>query len=254
MVPDCGPGGGQATLRRTGQVEEEQVNQQQQAWLERQQQLVLLLGTLGSEPEALVLALCQHAQVHAATLAPTGLYSFEDEVLNGLRPEQIRGRPAGESNSIAWLLWHCARIEDVTTNLLIASQPQVLEGEGWLARLNIPRADVGTAMSDEQVAEVTSRIDLAALLAYRQAVGRNTRQMLQALPPERLHRPVAPAAIQQLLRAGVLSQGALDLAEVWGSWKIGDLIKQPAIRHSFLHLNEALEIKEKVIGEESTDG
>jgi len=223
------------------------MNEQQQAWLERQQQLVALLGTQGHEPEALVLALGQHAQVHAASLAPTGLYSFADEVQDGLRDEQMRCRPAGEPNSIAWLLWHCARIEDVTTNLLIASQPQVLEREGWLARLKIPRADVGTGMGDEQVAEVTSQIDLAALQAYRLAVGRNTRQMLQALLPERLQWRVAPAAIQQLLGADVLSQGAENLAEIWGSWKIGDLVKQPAIRHSFLHLNEAREIKPKVI-------
>lgn len=222
-----------------------------QLWVQQQEQLALWLATDGHEPEALALALRQHAQVHAAGLAQTSLVSFEDEVLAGLSDARLRCRPSGAANSIAWLLWHCARIEDVTTNLLIVGQPQVLEREGWLPQLQLAAQEVGTAMSDAQVAEVTAQLDLVALRAYRQAVGRSTRQILQTLPPERLHQRVAPAQIQQLLAAGVLSQGAEYLAEVWGGWTLGDLIKQPAIRHSFVHLDEARTIKQKMIGETS---
>jgi hypothetical protein len=219
-----------------------------QLWVQQQEQLTVWLAADGHEPEALALALHQHAQVHAGVLAQPSLASFEDEVLAGLGDAQLRCRPAGAANSIAWLLWHCARIEDVTTNLLIVGQPQVLEREGWLDRLKLATREVGTAMGEAQVTEVTAQLDLVALRAYRQAVGRSTRQTLQTLPPERLHQRVAPAQIQHLLAAGVLSQGAEYLAEVWGGWTLGDLIKQPAIRHSFVHLDEAHTIKQKVIG------
>jgi hypothetical protein len=224
------------------------MNEQQQTWLEQQQRLATCLATPGLELEALELAPRQHAQVHASTVSQSGLYSFEDEVLDGLGEEQLRAQSGHEPNSIAWLLWHCARIEDVTTNLLIAGQPQVVEREDWLSRLKISAEDVGTGMGDSQVAQVTSQIDLDALRAYRQAVGGCTRQILLTLAPERLHRSVDSARIEQLLGSGILGQGADYLAEIWGSWKVGDLVRQPAIRHNFVHLQEAQEIKEKMTG------
>jgi hypothetical protein len=224
------------------------INEQQQTWLRQQERLVACLATPGLELEALDLAPRQHAQVHASAVSQSGLYSFEDEVLDGLGEQQLRSRPGDEPNSIAWLLWHCARIEDVTTNLLIAGQPQVVEREDWPGRLKIAAADVGTGMGDTQVSQVSSQIDLGALRAYRQAVGGSTRQILLTLAPERLHEGIDPAWIERLLASGVLGQGAEDLAEIWGSWKVGDLVRQPAIRHSFVHLQEAQEIKQQMSG------
>jgi DinB superfamily len=222
------------------------MNEQQQSWLQRQERLVVCLATPGLELEALDLAPHQHAQVHASTVSRSGLFSFEDEVLDGLGEEQLRSQPGEEPNSIAWLLWHSARIEDVTTNLLIAGQPQVVEREDWLSRLKISAQDVGTGMGDTQVSQVTSQVDLDALRAYRRAIGGSTRQILLTLAPERLHMSVDPARIKLLLASGILGQGAEYLAEIWGSWKVADLVRQPAIRHSFVHLQEALEIKQKV--------
>ncbi|PWT73050.1 MAG: hypothetical protein C5B60_08665 [Chloroflexi bacterium] len=222
------------------------MNEQQQTWLQQQERLVVCLASPGLEREALDLAPRQHAQVHASAVSQGGLFSFEDEVLAGLGEEQLRSRPGDEPNSIAWLLWHCARIEDVTTTLLIAGQLQVIEREGWLSRLKISAQDVGTGMGDIQVSQVTSQIDLDALRAYRRAVGGSTRQILLALAPEQLHSSVDPARIKQLLESDVLGQGAEYLAEIWGSWKVGDLVRQPAIRHSFVHLQEAQEIKLKM--------
>jgi hypothetical protein len=221
---------------------------EQQLWLQQQERLVACLATPGLELEALNLAPRQHAQVHASAVSLSGLFSFEDEVLDGLGEQQLRSRPGDEPNSIAWLLWHCARIEDVTTNLLIAGQPQVVEREDWPGRLKIANADVGTGMGDTQVSQVTSQIDLVALQAYRRAVGGSTRQILLTLAPERLHEGVDPARIERLLASGVLGQGAEDLAQIWGRWKVADLVRQPAIRHSFIHLQEAQEIKQKMSG------
>jgi hypothetical protein len=229
--------------RQTKEQKMDEVDEQQQRWLGQQQTLVACLADPERGLEALALALRQHAQVHIAAVAETGVFSFEDAVLVGLSDEEIRSRPDGEPNSIAWLLWHCTRIEDVTTNLLIADRPQVWEREGWLTRLRMHAQDVGTGMGDAEVDQVTAEIDLAALRAYRQSVGRSTRQIFQSLPPERLYLPVDPKGIDQLRAAGVLGEGAQHLADIWGSWKLGDLVRQPAIRHSFIHLGEAYDIK-----------
>ena len=36
-----------------------------------------------------------------------------DDLVRGLTEAQVRGRPHPGVNTIAWLLWHAARIEDV---------------------------------------------------------------------------------------------------------------------------------------------
>ena len=226
----------------------DELDEQRQLWLEQQQRLVECLSDPERGMEALALALRQHAQVHTAAVAEAGGFSFEDVVLAGLSDEEIRRRPAGESNSIAWLLWHCTRIEDVTTNLLIAGQSPLWEREEWLTRLRMHAKDIGTGMGDAEVDQVTVEIDLVALREYRQSVGRGTRQIFQRLPAERLYLTVNPADIAQLRAAGVLGQGAQHLADTWGSWKLGDLVRQPAIRHSFVHLGEAYDIKRSILG------
>ena len=52
--------------------------------------------------------------------------------------EQLRRRPVKGSNSLAWLLWHMARIEDVAVNVVVANRRQVFD-EGWAERLKVPR-------------------------------------------------------------------------------------------------------------------
>src|SRR5262250_2434446 len=82
-----------------------------------------------------------------------------DDLLKGLSDSQIRGRPVPGVNTIAWLLWHMARIEDVGINRFFVDEAQVLDG-GWAARLGVGRRDVGTGMSDGEVEALSARIDL----------------------------------------------------------------------------------------------
>ena len=59
----------------------------------------------------------------------------ERDFLHGLTEAQMRLRPQG-LNSIAWLVWHMARYEDIL-NLLLAGRPKVLDEEHWLPRLQV---------------------------------------------------------------------------------------------------------------------
>ena len=61
------------------------------------------------------------------------------DLLGKLSAAQVRGRPHPGVNTVAWLLWHTARVEDVGVNRFIADRPQALE-DGWLDRLGIPRS------------------------------------------------------------------------------------------------------------------
>lgn len=59
-------------------------------------------------------------------------------LLDSLTGEQSRSHPDAVADLIAWLFWHIARGGDVYMHRLLSDRPQVLDAEGWPARLNAP--------------------------------------------------------------------------------------------------------------------
>ena len=80
-----------------------------------------------------------------------------------------------KDETIAWALWHIARLEDLTMNLLVSGGEQVWNRE-WARCLGTAVADTGNAMSDDQIMELSKALRPAELLQYRSAVGRRTWQ------------------------------------------------------------------------------
>lgn len=133
---------------------------------------------------------------------------FVDELFQGLDDAGARRRPAGV-NSIAWLVWHLARVQDAAVSRLVDDRPQVLDEGGWNAAMGLDRRDVGPGMSGAEVDALSARIDIAALRAYHRAVAERARRVAtslpsaawsEAVPPERVRRAVAAEGL--LLDAG----------------------------------------------------
>jgi len=217
-----------------------------QQWAQQQQRLRQALSTKEQHQEAIRLFLSQHAMVHSAAMARSGEWSFEDEVLDGLSETQLRARPAAQTNSIAWLIWHMARIEDVTMNVLVAGQPQVLDESTWLSHLHLKRRDVGTSMNETEVADFSDQVDLLALRRYRVTVGRSTREIVTALQPAEVRARIDPTNVSRLLAEGALAEAAYGLAQAWAGWRKAGLLAMPATRHNFTHLNEARRIRQRL--------
>jgi hypothetical protein len=216
------------------------------SWNERQQALRQALARPEEHTGAIALFLTQHAMVHTAGMSQAGLWSFEDEACQGLSAEELRRIPSGQEHSIAWLLWHITRIEDVTLNLLVAGHPQLFWRDAWLPKLNISRADTGNATQLEDITALSVAIDLEALQAYRLAVGRSTREIVQNLPPGQLKNRVDPARLAQVSAEGAVVPAAKEILAYWGGLTISGLLLMPPTRHSFIHLNEALRVRQKM--------
>lgn len=148
------------------------------AWNKCQSEFRKLLLSYDRHPDAIQMFLSQHAQLHAAAMAGTQDWSFEDDVFDELSPQQCRTIPAGGDQSIAWSIWHIARIEDVTMNVLVAGGEQVYTRDDWLERMAISVPSTGNLMGIVQVAELSQAIEIDALRAYRMAVGRRTRHIV----------------------------------------------------------------------------
>lgn len=187
----------------------------------------------------------QHAMVHAAAMANTDVHSFADEVLSDMTEDAIRRIPKSEEHSVAWVIFHIARIEDVAINMLVAESTPVLETDNWQKRLNSPIYHTANEMSDEEVVDLSNTLDLEGLFAYRIAVGQRTRDIVSQLQPTDLKRKPSTAQLQKILDEGLVIEAAKGIVEYWSRRTVAGLLLMPPTRHNFLHLNEALRIKNR---------
>ena len=162
-----------------------------------------------------------------------------DGLFGSLSEARLRARPHPGVNTVAWLLWHSARIEDVAVNRFLTERPQVLEE--WIERLAVPRRDVGTGMSDPEVDELSARIDLHALRGYWGAVTARTLAAVEKLRGSDLEAPVPGERVRSVvLSEGVVAPGAEWLTEFWAEGRSRAwVLAQTALLHPYGHYYEA---------------
>src|SRR5688572_5091915 len=148
---------------------------------------------------ALDLFLREHAAVHTRAVAEADPFNM-DYLIEGLSESQVRARPHG-LNSLAWIFWHLARTEDGLVSTIVLQRDQLFDLDGWSTRLDVGTRDVSTSKAD--VAELSDKIDLEALWAYRDAVGRRTREGLRTLWPDKWDEPIVVADVRRGVDAGV---------------------------------------------------
>ena len=110
-------------------------------------------------------------------------------ILTQPTPEQLRVKPPGH-NSLAWIIWHLAREEDWAVNTMLRGEEQVLTRDGWEARLGVARRDIGTGMTEEEVADLSARIDVGALRGYFDAVTAATLRFVDTFDFDALDAPL----------------------------------------------------------------
>jgi len=163
-----------------------------------------------------------------------------DGLLSDLPEAHLRGRPHASVNTIVWLLWHSARIEDLAMNRFLADQRQVLD-EGWLERLEVARRDVGTGMSDAEVDELSARIDLQALRGYWDAVSTRTLMLVDSMRGSDFEATVPGERVRSVVLAeDAVAPGAEWLTEFWAGGRTRAwVLAQTALLHPYGHYYEA---------------
>jgi hypothetical protein len=216
-------------------------------WNEQQQTLRSALARPEEHDKALELFLTQHAMLHEEVMSQSGLASFEDEIWEGLDDTAARCVPSKFEHSIVWCIWHATRCEDITMNLLVAGTPQLLLRNSWFKLMKVPARDTGNVMDTGEMADFSACIDIPALRAYRLSVGRRTREIVQALQPGEFKRKTDPVRLQRVLTEGAVLASQQWLINYWSRLTVAGLLLMPPTRHTLVHLNEAMRIKQKFI-------
>ena len=164
-----------------------------------------------------------------------------DRVLAELTNAQLRARPHGQ-NSIAWLLWHVARAEDIGVNAFACDRPQVFDDGDWGKRIDSGRRDLGTSMTSDEVTAFTTRADLGALRDYWRAVGERTLDTVRHNGDSGWDVAVDPARMRRIIRETGDYGPRVDpnrvetfYAGMTRGWAFGHM----ALTHTFGHFGEA---------------
>jgi len=113
-----------------------------------------------------------------------------DHVAEGLDAERLHHRPDDTGNSIGWLLWHLARVQDHHIAGL-ADTDQVWEE--WQDRFGLPNDtdDIGYGHTSEQV-DAIRITDAQLLVDYHREVTLATVAYLETVDEKELERVVDP--------------------------------------------------------------
>ncbi len=191
--------------------------------------------------DARELFLDQHAAMHSAAVGGNPM-SLAERTFGGLTDDEMRVRPREDLNSLAWLLWHIARAEDVFVNAVLGGRPQVFD-DAWGERLGVSRRDFGVGMTSGEVTEVTRQIELGALREYRDAVGRATRDLVGGFTADDWTGTVAAESVQRAGAEGAFGTRSEMLVKVFtGRPRLG-LLSGITLFHASSHMGEASTVR-----------
>src|SRR5262249_34984919 len=159
------------------------------------------------------LFLSQHAAVQSVAVGGNPV-SAAERAFGGLSDAQMRVRPREDLNSLAWIMWHIARAEDIMVNALVAGREQGFDDAG-AKRLRISRRDVGIGMASPGVTDLTRALDLATLREYGDAVGRRTREIVAGFRDSDWGGEVAGPAVQKAAADGAFGSRAEQMVKAF---------------------------------------
>ena len=183
----------------------------------------------------------EHSAVHSAAVGGNKA-SMAERTFGGLTDDQMRVRPREDLNSLAWLMWHIARAEDIMANIVINGRSQVLDN-GWLPRLKLARRDFGIGMTKPEVTELSTAVDIAALRDYRDAVGRRTRDILGAYGPKDWEGDIEAAALERASSLGCFGNRTEALVKAFTGRPRRAVLSGIVVMHSAMHMGEGATVR-----------
>ncbi len=109
----------------------------------------------------------------------------------GLDADTLAARLDPDANSVGWLLWHLARVQDDHVSD-VAGREELWTAAGWDARFDLPVGGIGYGHTSAEVGAV-SGFGAELVLAYYDAVHERTVEFLRGLRDEDLDRVVDEA-------------------------------------------------------------
>ena len=171
---------------------------------------------------------------------------FEVSVYSVLSPEQLRQRPGGVGNSVAWLMWHLARTEDAIVNSIIRGEGQVLLADGWIDKLGVDVTNIGTGLGDDEVEAISAKMDVDACNEYWMTVAGQTSEWLKTIEPAALDEVPDMQARLATIPAMIAGSDNTTATSFWSGRTAGFLLGGTVISHGYIHVGEMNSIRGRI--------
>ncbi|MDE6293763.1 MAG: phage head-tail adapter protein [Clostridiales bacterium] len=170
-----------------------------------------------------------------------------------LRDEQFSACPFINTNgyhnkTIAYSIWHVFRIEDIVAHSVINDSEQVFFANDYSRRMNAPITTTGNELEKEQIVEFSRDLNIDELYNYAKQVKASTEDYLNKLSFEDLR--TKPTGNREKIEnvSVAMNEYAEWLIDYWFYKDIKGLILMPFSRHWIMHIEAALRIKNKLLG------
>jgi uncharacterized damage-inducible protein DinB len=105
--------------------------------------------------------------------------------IKGLTKDELAWSPKPHSNSIAFLMWHLARVEDTWINRLLQDGKEMYETDGWYKKFNTLAQDSGMGYDVAKLkAWPVPKLEL--LKEYADVIRKNTITYVKSLTEKQL--------------------------------------------------------------------
>lgn len=156
--------------------------------------------------------------------------------------------PLSTDKTIAYYLYHLTRIEDITSNTLIAGKEQVFFEKHYNKLLNSPIITTGNEIERDKLVEFSTVLDINQLKNYITDVLTNTNNIIKDMSYEDSKTKVSDDRKAELVKLHTVSdnENAFWLVDYWCKKTYAGLLLMPFSRHQMLHLDGCLRIVNKI--------
>lgn len=170
-----------------------------------------------------------------------------------LSDEQYSLMPYPDANgyhckTIAYSIWHMARIEDITAHTLICDDEQVLFRDDYLKATCSPIITTGNELVKDEITAFSQSLNIAGLLRYAADVKASTDKLLSRLSYEDSKRRFTNDDKERVIASKSVSEdeNAVWLIDYWCGKDIAGIIKMPFTRHLIMHIEAMMRIAGKI--------
>ncbi len=150
----------------------------------------------------------------------SGLHQAAVNDVKALKPEQLTWKPAPKANSIGFLFWHAARVEDTFVSQW-QKKTTVWDEDRWYDKFGLDAKAYGGGFQEPEV-DMVGKLPLDQVIAYAEKVHRNTEIYIRSLDEDKLDYAPNPER---------------------PNWTIGMMLNNFVIAHGWWHLGEIRYVK-----------
>lgn len=170
-----------------------------------------------------------------------------------LSDEQYSLMPYPDANgyhckTIAYSIWHMARIEDITAHTLICGDEQVLFRDDYLKATCSPIITTGNELVRDEITAFSQSLNITGLLRYAADVKASTDKLLSRLSYEDSKRRFTSDDKERVIASKSVSEdeNAVWLIDYWCGKDTAGIIKMPFTRHLIMHIEAMMRIAGKI--------